>query len=511
MAIADFYYPFDSIDGDRPVTAAVERRFWGALFNDGVVGYDGFALTAVSKDVYNLGPGVGIVGGMVGGIKSGMRLVLANPTAGTTYYVVMRASTYSSVRNVAFTASATTIYSADADQLDESGMRDLVLYRIDVDASGNQTVTDMRTYCTSFDAAQWAGKVAEAIEGISVDAAAALDGVQSQLDAATTAINAETAGLYGSAGRQGFMNPLFLVNQRGGSAWSFMVGRNYVTDRWCAEIEGQTSSTVFATVAQEGARRALSIRFRGFATGTTAQSVALWQNIEGGVRTFCAGGKQFTVSFDARATVAHRVAVDAVQIAEAGGTGAAIAPQVVNVSTSWSRYSLTFTGTQDLTAAQVADVLKVRFFTAWEGRSELGTDNTEEATVYFANMQINEGTQALSCYARPYGEELDACQRFYCTYGPVSMMCSASTSNVLTVPLAMPRSMYRVPDVLTEDRDDLPNRASVELAAGGWRHGLRWTPLVGEGVPALLVANTDGAAVARVCFEYVALDAEITD
>ena len=58
MADIDFYYPFDSIDGDRKTTAATERRFFGALFTDGVVGAEAFQAEQVDAGVYNIGAGV---------------------------------------------------------------------------------------------------------------------------------------------------------------------------------------------------------------------------------------------------------------------------------------------------------------------------------------------------------------------------------------------------------------------------------------------------------------------
>ena len=68
MADIDFYYPFDSIDGDRKTTAATERRFFASLFTNGVAGGSGFAITQVSEGVYNIGAGVAIIGGAIGGI-----------------------------------------------------------------------------------------------------------------------------------------------------------------------------------------------------------------------------------------------------------------------------------------------------------------------------------------------------------------------------------------------------------------------------------------------------------
>lgn len=508
MAIADFYYPFDSIDGDRPVTAAVERRFWGALFNDGVVGFDGFALTTISRGVYELGPGVGIVGGMVGGIKGSMRLTVPNPTAGTTYYVVMRASTYTQARNVAFTAAATTIYNANADQLDESGMRDLVLYRIDVDANGTLTVTDQRTYCTSFDAQQWAGKVAETVEGIKADAGAALEDVRTQLDAMGGTIEAAAAGLYGGAARQGFMNPQFLVNQRGRDIYSLTGGSMYTFDRWRVEVTGTATTPTRVDNIQDGARHALRLEFPALGTGTAA--VELSQSIEGGVRTFCTDARAFTVSFDAFALEARPLVVEATQYAELGGEGVAFA-QTVNVERGWKRYSITFNGSVELAETQLADVLKVAFVPAWIGNAaRYGADNASAGVVYFANMQINEGAQALACYAKPYADELEACQRYYVALGSVSLPVGpTAAATAHTAPLPLTRRLYRVPTVTSTDRVGVLDRASVEVSSGDWHHGVTW--MLSDDSANAPVFKVVDAGASRVCFGSLALDAEITD
>lgn len=515
MTNIDFFYPFDSIDGDRVVTAAVERRFWGALFNDGVVGAGGFALTQADAGVYNIAPGVAIVGGIVCGITTAKQ-VTAQPAAGVTLYIVLRANTYADGRTVKLTTTASP-YSMTAEQMEEGGYRDLVLYSVTGQSGGGYGLLDQRTYCTSFDAQQWADQTAGAVAEIRTDGAAAVAAMESQFEAATAAINAETAGLYGAAGRQGFVNPQFLVNQRGKASYGLTSGSAYIYDRWRATVGGSAAASAvgFDTV-QDGARHALSIVFPGFVAGTNAAAVALAQSIEGGVRTFCTGGRTFTVSFDAKASAARSLAVEVTQYLEAGGAYSTLAAQTVSLTTSWTRYSLTFTGTATLTAEQLTDVLKVSFLPAWRGyTTRLGADNETAGTVYLANMQINEGSQALACYARSYADELEACQRYYVALGYVTLPVGAplaSTNQVITGPVPLARRLYRVPDVASTDRVDAAGYASAEVAAGGWRHGLAHT-LSGNSTeyPVFVVTNTDASAVTRVCFNSLALDAEIAD
>lgn len=510
----DFFYPFDSVDGDRKVLAATERRFWGALFNDGVVGSGGFPISDNGGGSFTIGQGVAVIGGVVGGITTA-KTITTTPAAGASVYIVLRASTLYDVRDVRLLAVSTP-ENDTAEQLEAGGRRDLVLYKVTGQAGGGYGLLDERAYCTSFDAQQWADRTAGAVAEIRSNGVKAIDALESQFDAAAAAVNAETAGLYGSAGRQGFMNPQFLVNQRGKASYGLTSGSAYTYDRWRATVGGSAaSSAVMFKTVQEGARHALSIAFNGF-TGTNAAALAIAQGIEGGVRTFAAGGKSFTVSFDAKASAARSLAVEVTQYAQSGGTGAALAAQTVNLTTSWARYSLTFTGNVTPTAAQLADVLKVSFLPAWRGyASRLGADNAAAGTVYLANMQINEGTTALACYAKPYAEELEACQRYYVALGMVSLATGAplaSSNQVITGPVPIVHRLYRMPDVESTDRADVVGKASAEVATGGWRHGLAWV-LSGnsQDAPVFVVTNTDGNAVTRVCFNSLALDAEITD
>lgn len=514
MADIDFYYPFDSVNGDRAITAAVERRFWGELFADGVVGYGGFAISTVSAGVYEIGPGLGIVGGAVGGIKTAKRISVSGP-AGSTVYISLRANTNTSQRNVTLVASQ-TYYQQTADQLDAGGTRDLMLYSVTIGADGSYGVLDQRTYCTSFDAQHWAQILNNTISNIEDQSTEQLNALRSLFEAATDAANAETAGMFGAAGRQGFINPQFTVNQRGKASYGITSGSAYTYDRWKATVQGKAlSSAMMLQTVQDGQRHALRVDTKAFASSTSNTGRAgLVQNIEGGVRTFAAGGKSFTVSFDAKANKACVIGVDAKQIAESGTAGTDLT-RTVNVTTSWQRYSVTFTGSVTPTAAQLNDVLQVGFYFQFTGYTRYGSDQDGGHTVYLANMQVNEGNAALACYARSYADELEACQRYYIGTGYVSLAVGATlnaSNQVITSPLPIARRLYRVPNVTSTDRVNAAGYASAEVAAGGWRHGLSWS-LSGNSVdyPVFVVTNTDGSGVTRVCFNSLGIDAEISD
>lgn len=514
MADIDFYYPFDSVDGDRKTTAATERRFFGALFTDGAVGAGAFQLTQVSEGVFRIGAGVAIVKGAIGGIVSAKQITV-RPALGAVMYIVLRLDTNGEGRKITLEA-VSSLEKDSMEQLEQGGMHDLPLYSVEGMTGGAYGILDQRKYCTSFDNAIYSAEFKALMNSMKAEGNTDLDALRANFNAAIDAANAETAGLYGAAGRQGFINPCFLVNQRGRESYGLTSGSAYTFDRWKAIVQSRALSSAMAIQAvQDGARHALKIDVPVFSTsGGSVGRVGIAQNIEGGVRTFCAGARKFTVSFDAKAATACKLGIDAKQVAESGGAGVELS-RVVDITTSWKRYSVTFTGSVDLTSAQIADVLQIGFYFLFTGYTRYGTDQNAANTVYFANMQINEGSAALPCYVKPYADELEACQRYYVALGYVSLAVGATlaaTNQVITSPLPITRRLYRMPAATPIDRAGVSGVASVEIAAGGWRNGLACVISNNSAdAPVFVVTNTDASAVTRVNFSGLALDAEITD
>lgn len=516
MGVAtDFYYPFDSVNGDRVTTAATERRFFSALYKDGVIGAESFAISFVSDGVFSIGAGIAIIGGAVCGNISAKEIT-AQPAQGVTACIVLRLDTTAKTRNVSLGVTEAPQTSTTQAQLEEGGILDMILYTVDGQTGGGYGVLDQRKYCRTFESDVLHAEYDRTIARISETAAKEIEFFGLEFSAALSGANAEIAGLYGAAGRQGFINPTFAVNQRGRSSYGLTSGTAYTFDRWQARIGGAAAaSPVMFNRVQDGERMALEIDFPGFVDGNAA-AACIAQNIEGGVRTFCAGDRSFTVSFDAKASEDCRISVEPTQIVASGGAGVAISAQSVGVTTSWQRFSLTFRGNVTPSATQLADVLKIAFFFAWRGYSDrFGTDQAQAVKVYLANMQINEGSAALPCYVKPYADELEACQRYYVSLGYVSLAVGAtlaSSNQVVTSPLPITRRLYKMPTVTPTDRANVAGFASVEVAAGGWRNGLACVISNNSAdAPVFIVTNTDSAAVTRVCFNSLALDAEITD
>lgn len=511
----DFYYPFDSISGDRKTTAATERRFWSALFSDGVVGSGSFPISDLGSGVYSIGKGIGIVGGGIGGITA-PKSITASLQNGGKGYIVLRMSTLPSDRDIklAFTLSPVTDYTAD--QVEQGGVADLVLYSVEKLSNGGYALLDERSYCSSFDNAQYKVLFDAMLHNMQTDGAAKVSAIVEQLHTSLDGANAEIAGMYGAAGRQGFNNPCFLVNQRGSESYQLSTGSTFTFDRWKARIGGaSTVQPVIIDRVQDGQRTALRIANKAYAAGSTSAASAISQAIENGVRTFAAGGKAFTVSFDAKADNAAKIGIEATQYHEAGGVGAAIKARTVDVTTNWKRFVITFTGTITPDIAK-NDALKIAFFFAWRGNSDrFGADQAGENVFYLANMQINEGTRALPCYAKPYAEDLEDCQRYFCAFGLTSLSVGSQQGvnrQYITSPLPLTRRMYGKMTASVTDRTNILGYGSIETAAGAWVNGLNaQISNNSEDNPVFIVLGNSVAAATRVCFNSVSVTAEIPD
>lgn len=507
----DFYYPFDGTD--RSVTASIERRFWAQMFTNGVLGGDGLKVEMISDTRGTISPGVAIVGGIVGGVTASKNLTLST-TLGARTYLVLRADTTSSVRKCTLDVVTSPQIDTTQTDLDAGAIIDLPLYQVDYDGS-KVTIADLRTFANTYDKSVYENEFAALMDSFRDSGGEAFEGLIDQFQAVIAEADTENAGLYGAQGRQGFINPCFEVNQRGAESYSLTSGTTYTFDRWLARIGGAaTASPVTISRQQDGQRAALVIANKQYASGSTAAASCIAQNIEGGVRRFCAGSKKFTVSFDARASSSGaKIAVEPVQYATSGGTGTALTAQTVELTTEWQRFSLTFTGTVNPAAN---DVLKVAFFFAWRGYSDrFGGDSNYQLNYQFANMQINEGDSGLPCYVRDYADELERCMRYYVALGFTSLSCGATLANtnqVMTSPIPITRRMYKQPTIKAIDRANVSGCASAQIASGTWRNGLTCEVSTSTvEAPVLIVTNTDSASVARVCFNSLVLDAEMYD
>lgn len=298
--------------------------------------------------------------------------------------------------------------------------------------------------------------------------------IQDQADELISSITDNVSSMFGADGRQGFMNPSFRVNQRGKASYSLTSGNVYTFDRWMLRI-GTLEANAPVVVSREftGGKNALTIQNYVYKSGGIGAS-AIVQTIEGGVRTFCAGYKQFTVSFDAKATNPQRIAVEPMQFASEVSDGVTIQAQIANVGTEWQRFSFTFTGSLD-PAATDEDALKIGFYFAWAGyQSRFGDVQNAENKIYLANMQINEGGTALLPYIPPVWADVQACRRYYRNSSTCQLTVGGQTTTarqVRTQELQFD-DMRKAPLFSFTDRAGAYNKASLYQVSGTYLDGL---------------------------------------
>jgi hypothetical protein len=193
--------------------------------------------------------------------------------------------------------------------------------------------------------------------------------------------------------------------------------------------------------------------------GTTNDTVYMEQKIED-VRTFA--GQTVTLSFWAKAsTGTPKIAV---MFSQNFGTGGSPSTQVysyasqVTLSTSWDRYSVTYTvpsiagktiGTTDNTSY----LSLYLFYAAGSSYDSLtGSMGWQSGTFDLWGVQLEKGSTATPFEQRPIGTELALCQRYYCSsvsndsnYFHNSYLASPNSGFNEAVPVAFPTRMRIVP------------------------------------------------------------------
>ena len=197
------------------------------------------------------------------------------------------------------------------------------------------------------------------------------------------------------------------------------------------------------------------------AGGTTNDTVYMQQRIED-VRTFA--GQTVTLSFWAKASSGTpKIAIAFGQNFGTGGspsTTATAAASQITLSTSWARYSITYTvpsisgktiGTTDNTS-----YLSLYLFYAAGSSydSFTGSMGWQSGTFDLWGVQLELGSIATPFEQKPIGLELLLCQRYYCSsvsndsnYFHNSYLASPNSGFNEAVPVAFPTRMRIVPTV----------------------------------------------------------------
>jgi len=223
-----------------------------------------------------------------------------------------------------------------------------------------------------------------------------------------------------SAAKNKLINGDFTINQR---AFSSVTATGYTFDRWNANIAGDGTATFTPQTFTSGAAPVAGYEATNFlqiaTTGQTTTAVRSFaeQRIED-VRTFA--GQTITVSFWAKAASGTpSIAADVIQNFGSGGsTSVTVAGQKTAITTSWARYSFTFT-VASISGKTIGtgSYFSVRLWTSAGSNfnTETNTLGIQTATIGIWGVQSEVGNVA-TAFQTATGTlqgELAACQRYY--------------------------------------------------------------------------------------------------
>ena len=314
-------------------------------------------------------------------------------------------------------------------------------------------------------------------------------------DADITLVGSSTLGntgnenftYYGMA-RQAIINGNFDVWQRattntysGGTAF----GPSLFADRWNVYHDNGASGTIPTIVTSRQTLTAgdipnsyyfyrCNVNGAGSGMGTAQQGLMAYQKIEYGTRFLCGASKQVTVSFYARTSIVgtKKIGINLTQNYGSGGSPSSqeiIAGQTQVLSSTWTRYSFTFT-TNTLVGKTFGsnndDHLILNFWAAW-GSSTGTTQGLGSAETYvgsgnidIAQVQVNAGSVSLPFQPRASQDELTLCRR-YCRVITTSTAIevvglgspSSTSGGTMIVGLETPSTMRTTPTLTATASD----------------------------------------------------------
>lgn len=249
-----------------------------------------------------------------------------------------------------------------------------------------------------------------------------------------------------NVGRNLIHNPLFNVAQRG--VGPFTGNGAYTADRWLMSFSGGTfaislgplDDAARAQIGDEAARNCMVVNCTG---GAGAGDNAYFeQRIEGVART---ANKTITLSFYATSSVAAaKLGCTVYQVFGTGGSPSAsvsLTTQVVTLSTTYTRYSLTFVvpSTAGKTLGTNSnDSLFLRFWVSSGATNNAAAGNIGVQTfaVVLWGVQLEVGSVATPLEKPDPQQDLANCQRFYqVLYLSMNTYSAAGSAFGYTAPL----------------------------------------------------------------------------
>jgi len=248
-------------------------------------------------------------------------------------------------------------------------------------------------------------------------------------DLMTTSDGVSSSGLYGFKNR--IINGAMVIDQRNAGA-SVTVNNNqqYAVDRFIIQSSTSTQFTAQqSTTAPTGFYNSLLITT---SSANASAFNAVWQRIEANnTNDFGLGAataSTFTVSFWVRSSVTGAFGF---YLQNSASSYSYVTTYTINAANTWEYKTITVTGptagtwlTTNSCSLQVAWSLggtggTTSTLGSWQSANvynatgSTGISNTASATFYITGVQLEKGSVATSFDYRPYGTELQLCQRYY--------------------------------------------------------------------------------------------------
>lgn len=237
--------------------------------------------------------------------------------------------------------------------------------------------------------------------------------------------------------KNAIINGGFDIPQRGAGPFT----TNQVTvDMWPVSGTGSTKSVTLEThtLGQTDVPQNPQFYLKYVSTSVAGASNynALTHKVEG-VRTMA--GETITLSFYAKADAAKNIAVEFTQVFGTGGSPSAtvesIGAQLVALTTSWARYSVTV-AIPSISGKTLGsgdnDLLGLNFWldAGSSFNSRATSLGQQSGTFYFSNVQLERGSVATPFEVLPRAELFALCHRYYQAYSQGNMGMTQYATNI---------------------------------------------------------------------------------
>ena len=255
----------------------------------------------------------------------------------------------------------------------------------------------------------------------------------------TTTINGTTPTAYNTMGKNRIINGAMEIDQRNaGASVSTGNSNTYITDRFnIRTATGSGSTGQQSSTAPAGYYKSLVTTIGTGASPSASDLNWIYQGIEGlnvaDLNWGTSNAKAITVSFWVRSSVTGTYAVS---VANSSLNRSYVATYSVTSANTWEQKSVTIPGDTSGTWLTTNGLGIYLFFDlgcgsdrqgtadTWLGSWAIGTSSsvklvqTSGATWYITGVQLEVGSVATEFERRPYGTELQLCQRYFETSYP---------------------------------------------------------------------------------------------